>query len=490
MREIGQVTVPTSETDKETFLSLRLAEPSERVKITLDERMLSIEGKRNATVDMRLNAITTMKHHSSNLVPTWLILLGMALIWIGYRVMVPPTYRMAFIGTGSGLIAARVLTKKPTLTIQTSSGDTHVLYGNERALNRLSFMFNHLANNKTMAEVRAKLKAIEAELDGGWRDAEVLPAPLLPNVLEVPQAVNQFLADDEPEGMAGIQHQPTPDWMPTDEPEPQVQPSVFGFIPGFQPVALPPQGVEYPPDHRPAPLQHRVLIPTQAPPMHQGTQENTPTFFPSFVNQNGAHVPGLHQETPEEEIDDILELDEEWLDAIDAVIEPEPEPETPEQTLEPVAQRETLLKPKEERSIEDSLFRPRRTRNLRPRDNRTSGIWNRIRTTSNDILDRATNGGRSRPMATTETSGGLRAQAAAAASESSARVHDSLSEEQGGVLAPEEAARLKRRSERLLATADQLRQSDETAFETMSFGDLRSSSEDNGDVDVPRLDDD
>ena len=70
MREIGQETVPTSETDKETFLSLRLAEPSERVKITLDERMLTIEGKRNATIDMRLNAISTMKHHSTNLVPS------------------------------------------------------------------------------------------------------------------------------------------------------------------------------------------------------------------------------------------------------------------------------------------------------------------------------------------------------------------------------------------------------------------------------------
>ena len=69
MREIGQETVPTSETDKEFFLSLRLAEPSERVKITLDERMLSIEGKRNATIDMRLHAISTMKHHSTNLVP-------------------------------------------------------------------------------------------------------------------------------------------------------------------------------------------------------------------------------------------------------------------------------------------------------------------------------------------------------------------------------------------------------------------------------------
>jgi len=36
MREIGQGTVPTSEMEQEIFLSLRLAEPSERVKITLD----------------------------------------------------------------------------------------------------------------------------------------------------------------------------------------------------------------------------------------------------------------------------------------------------------------------------------------------------------------------------------------------------------------------------------------------------------------------
>ena len=114
MREIGQETVPTSETDKEVFLSLRLAEPSDRVKITLDERMLSIEGRRNATIDMRLHAISTMKHHSTNLVPAWLVGLGLALIWIGYRLMVPPTYRLAFMGAGGALVVARLVTKKPT----------------------------------------------------------------------------------------------------------------------------------------------------------------------------------------------------------------------------------------------------------------------------------------------------------------------------------------------------------------------------------------
>ncbi len=486
MREIGQGTVPTSETDKETFLSLRLAEPSERVKITLDERMLSIEGKRNSTVDMRLNAITTMKHHSSDLVPTWLIFLGMAFIWIGYRVMVPSAYKMLFIGSGVGLIAARFLTKKPTLTIQTSSGDTHVLYGNERALNRLSFMFTHLANNKTMAEVRAKLKAIETELDGGWLDAEVLPAPILPNVLEVPQAVNHFLADGEDQAMVADQPQATPEWMPTHEPEPQPAPPMVGFIQSFQPVSLPAQPVDYPPDHRPAPLLHPVLLPEQTPPMHQGTNEHPPRFMPSFYNQHGAHIPGANLEEVEEEEPETLELDAELFDAIDAVIVPEAEPEEPAVT--PAPQRETLLKPKEQPSIEDSSFHPRRTRSLRPRPPRTGGILNRIRANSNEWLDRAVNG--PRPMATTETSGGLRAQAAAAASESNARVHDSLSEEQGGVMAAEEAARLNRRTEQLLAVANELRQSEEGALETMSFEDLLSSSTDEESVNVPRLDED
>ena len=486
MREIGQGTVPTSETDKETFLSLRLAEPSERVKITLDERMLSIEGKRNATVDMRLNAITTMKHHSSDLVPTWLILLGMAFIWIGYRVMVPSAYKMAFIGAGVGLIAARFLTKKPTLTIQTSSGDTHVLYGHERSLNRLSFMFNHLANNKTMAEVRARLKALETELDGGWHNAEVLPAPILPNVLEVPQAVNHFLSEGEGQAMVVDQHQPTPEWMPTHEPEPQPAPPMVGFIQSFQPVSLPAQPVDYPPDHRPAPLIHPVLVPEQAPPMHQGTYEHPQRFMPSFLNQHGAHIPGANREEVEEEEPEALELDVELFEAIDAVIEPEAE--TDEPTVAPVAQRETLLKPKEQASIEDSSFHPRRTRSLRPRQPRTGGILNRIRANSNEWLERAVNG--PRPMATTETSGALRAQAAAAANESNARVHDSLSEEQGGVMAPEETARLNRRSEQLLAVANELRQSEEGALETMAFEDLLSSSNDEESVNVPRLDED
>ena len=489
MREIGQGTVPTSEMEKETFLSLRLAEPSERAKITLDERMLSIEGKRSATVDLRLSAITTMRHHSSNLVPMWLILLGMAFVWIGYRVMVPPTYRMMFIGLGAGLISARLLTKKPTLTIQTSSGDTHVLYGNERELNRLSFMFNHLANNKSMAEVRAKLAAIEAELGGGWRDSSVPPAPVLPGLLDVPQTVNQFLTEGEPNTV--LSEEPEPEWMPTHEPAPQASQPVVGFISSFQPVVAAPQPPEYPPDHRPSPISRPVLIPEQTPPMYQMMDQEGRPFIPSFFSQDAVHVPGLNPTGSEEEEEtgqDSLGLDAELLDTIDATIEPEPEP--PEALPPSPPHRESSFKPKDRRRIEETSFRPRRTQQLRPRDNRGNGLWDRIRETSNDIMRRGNNGSRSRAVATTETSGGLRAQAAASAAELNARPHDSLSEEQGGVLAAAEADRLNQHAQRLLATANELAQSGEDNLHTISFSDLRSTTEDDENVQVPRLDDD
>ena len=43
-----------------------------------------------------------MKHHSqprAGLARRF----GLALIWIGYRLMVPPTYRLAFMGAGGAL---------------------------------------------------------------------------------------------------------------------------------------------------------------------------------------------------------------------------------------------------------------------------------------------------------------------------------------------------------------------------------------------------
>ena len=67
---------------------------------------------------------------------------------------------------------------------------------------------------------------------------------------------------------------------------------------------------------------------------------------------------------------------------------------------------------------------------------------------------------------------------------------ESLSQDKGGVMAPEEAARLKEREALLMATANELSRSEEGRLETMSFSDLRSSALDDEQVRLPRLDDD
>lgn len=487
MYEIGQETVPTGETDREVFLSLRLAEPSERVRVTLDDCMLSIEGKRNATVDMRLHAIATMKHHSSNLVPAWLIFLGLALVWIGYRVMVPPLYRLMFVASGSALVLARVLTKKPTLTIQTTSGDTHVLFGNERALNRLSFMYHLLVNNNSMADVRAKLAAIETERDRGWREPD--PAPVVPGPLHVPQVVEHFLHASGEEATPSEIVESIPDWTPTHEPEVDAPPAVVGFIPSFQPVVSHQQPQNYPPDHRPAPIPHPVLIPQGAPPMYQTAFGDGQGFFPSFMNRDSAHIPGIHLEEEPEEQPEELHLDPELIEAIDGIIEQELEPPAAPSEPRPV-QPQTTLKPKVRPSIEESPFRPRRTQSLHRKERRGFNMFARVRETSSGLLGRATQAGRPRPYATSETSGALREQAAADSPPGTQRVMNSLSQEEGGVMTPQEVARLGEREALLLAKANELSQSEEGRLETMSFNDMRSSSGAEDTLDLPRLDED
>ena len=67
---------------------------------------------------------------------------------------------------------------------------------------------------------------------------------------------------------------------------------------------------------------------------------------------------------------------------------------------------------------------------------------------------------------------------------------ESRSQDRGGVMAPEEAARLKEREALLMATANELSRSEEGRLETMSFSDLRSSALDEEQVRLPRLDDD
>ena len=487
MHGIGQSSVPTEEALVETFASLRLAEPSEKVHITLDERMLSIQGRRHATIDIRLNAIHTMKHHSTNLVPTWMIFLALALIWIGYRVMVPPMYRFEFIAVGALILTARVLTKKPTLTLQTNSGDTHVLFGNERMLHRLSFMFHHLEKGKSMEHVRRLLEVIgrEGALDPG---SEIEGAPMdVPVIIHRPRSIDKFLAEDKDDALSNDamnSENSTPEWAPTDEKEHALESTFTTFIPGFFAQQNLAEAHRYPVDHRPMPVYSPHLVPATTPPLHQGSFSNSPTgFLPSFMSHDQAHVPGMQPRQHDEAQTEEFVLDAEIPEEVEETQQTLPSPHLGQRPSE----SEQLLKPKQPKSKHDSPFTPRRSRSLQTRSPaRASQIFSGVFERSRNFIQRIQ---RPPAYARSETTAALRDRAEEhrdAAPQSS--VMASLSTENGGVIDMANAARLEQRSQSILATAEAIREHQVEQLDTLSFQDLQPSKSPDEDIVIPRLD--
>ena len=489
MREIGQSSVPTGELEGVTFSSLRLAETKERVDIMLDERMLSVQGRKQGSLDIRLNAIHTVKHHSSQLVPGWMVVFGLCFLWIGYRVMVPPLYRLGFMAAGSALVLARFVTKQPTLTVQTQSGDTHVMFGNERALNRLSFMFHQLANGKSMQEVMAMMEAIEAEMDHGSLTEDVPPAPILPHALHTPHAVDAFLASsgEEVEAKPILVDHVEPDWTPVQEPEPIAPSQITGFFPTFLATHTEALTGLNPDDYRPRPTAGHVLVPVGAPPMHQAYNQNQPpggNYLPSSHGQHLQPVATSQFSGIDEDIEQLLDADQ----VEQALVDNEPAQPTPQEHVPLPPAREPLFRPRRPRELSDTMFIPRRQRTLHPR-RFGNGLFGNVRQRSRAVLGSMRPARSPSPYATTATSSALRENAEAART-GPTNVHDSLSIENGGSLPPEEAARLSERAETLQAAAVEIQQSNGGDLNAFSFEDLQPSKSKDDLDGLPRLDED
>ena len=486
MHEIGQRSVPTSETDTEVFSSLRLAESSERVNIHLDERMLSIQGRRTTAIDVRMGAIDTVQHHSTHLVPAWLVILGAAFIWIGYRLMVPPLYRLSFIGLGALLILARFITKQPTFTIHASSGNSHVLFGNEATLHRLGFMVNKVLKGKTIEEARTNYEAILAASYRDWNDSDILPAPELPVIIHQPASIDRLLQTDGSDAVNAPPIEETMEWLPTDETPPSAAPLFPSFLATYHGQQSQAETLTYSPDHRPGPIGHPILLPvhTVAPPMHQGAGEptatETPQPLPSFWGRSEVHIPS-QQQSPEEIEENAEEgvLDAELLDApVESEDIPDPQPQPPQ-----------VLKIREPRRIEDTSFKPRRVTRFTSRPSQRRRFMNRIRDVSATLLGNTIGPARPSPFGTSETSSALR-EHTEANTPPNEEVLNRLSVENGGLLEPEEADRIAARGRAILAAAEELTSAPQESLDGLSFGDLTPTKSDDEAVHVRRLDDD
>ena len=496
MHEIGQESVPTSESDTEMFTSLRLAEPSERVNISLDERMLTIQGRRSSAINVRVGAIDSVQHHSSNLVPNWLLMMGIVFILIGWRLMVLPVHQWSFMLLGGAAIFARIFTRQPTVTIQTASNDTHVLFGNEHVLRHLTFMVNKLLKGKSLAYARLAWNAV----DRSHQEQEgLLPAPELPVVINAPLPIDMFLSslgEEELDDLDPYQQEHEPEWIPTHSPEPS-QPTILpSFLSTWHSEQAAAERATYPADHHPVPVQLPVLEPQRRPPMHQEDNRlpqeyRTPQhFLPSFFGQDEVHIPQRTQEPIEEEEEPLL-LDAELIPFTDIIpVDDEVDVLPPPRQNITLERERPLLQPRKPRDPDRSSFRPRHRPQPRPRTAATPrGFLSQLRKVATDILSGVKSPSRPSPYGTSNTSSALSEQAQQALEEQTGEVLRSLSSENGGVFGQDEMDRLQEKVETILATVGEMDSERQPPnLDDVSFADLKASVPDE-DRRVRQLDD-
>ena len=92
------------------------------------ESRVSIEFKNGNCIDIQYDQIARMQHHNTTLVPGWVGFVGLCLFYASWRVISPPNIRFAVFVLGLAMISGWVLTKRPTLTLDTRLGDCHVLH--------------------------------------------------------------------------------------------------------------------------------------------------------------------------------------------------------------------------------------------------------------------------------------------------------------------------------------------------------------------------
>ena len=148
----------------EVFSALSIAGVHGRVKGVLSEDEILFERRTGHTLQLRLNAIRRLRHHHTSLIPRWTLLIGLVLLYCAVRVFVgQPAILMLF--SGAAIIFVFFMGRRPTLTIDTESGDCHTLFGNDASLMRMCYLVKRLQSGCDLIEARKGLELLEREAD-------------------------------------------------------------------------------------------------------------------------------------------------------------------------------------------------------------------------------------------------------------------------------------------------------------------------------------
>ena len=538
MRITGQEEGPRSAEDLEVFKGLHLVGTPGRVQITVSERKLSIEQKTGHCLDIAHEWVMRLNHTHKPLVPNGYAFMGGIFLWFGLRGMVLGTAVQAFtIVVGLSLLIGRFGARRPTLTIETQAQDCHTLTGNDATLMRLCELHNRLSDGMSLEHARIGLDQLHRDVDYPRSQA----TPLLPSEpvhLESPLSIATLLsnhgeADALPESIAPLEFHGHDQPLDLDFGEPETAGWMFGE-PESQPAmgtmstehgliergranarhrrtALTHTGPElaetrvthHPAHPYPSPQPREMErsfsrifgdeehIPQQ--PMVGQLSEAPPTYLPSFMGPDGAHVPQKRPETitPEPVLEDMfgdIYADEGPASLVDvarreetvleAEIVPEEPPAPPTQTRSQYG-----IEPRTS-SYDNPRFQVRRSR---------SATASRVQSVVQGLTRSATLAGRlltgAHPIDQTtpiETESGqeLRDRSSRTHQEEIVNSVANLSDQRGGSLPQEELDRLTEHITRRNTLAEQIQQERQAQTETkdldeLAFDELTESDERN-----------
>lgn len=312
--------------DRVNFRSLSLEGVRGRVRATLTEKQVSFESKSGHALDIKLDAVKRVHHHHTTLVPGWLAVVGLILMWVAWRGV---TGKMQALLGAAGIVlsTAHYITRRPTLTIDTNANDCHTVFGPDIAMMRLCSLIQRIQNGMSLADAKASVDAMVSdseypryettqELELIPEPVEILSSPVIPHFLDIMDTQDGigdvgFIDAEVVSPAITIEDLDLPLWE--DEAEPAIQQMPSGLLSRSKEnmVTQRNQVIQngwQQPEPRPAYNEvHRANQQGSSyglinqghyvhPPAPTPTPEPTPIpthFLPSFVGANGVHVPGV-----------------------------------------------------------------------------------------------------------------------------------------------------------------------------------------------------
>jgi len=154
---------PTGEGEAELLGNLSLVGVKGAFCAILSDRELTLERSDGKGLRLSLAAINRTRHLSIPFLPNGLVPLGIISIILGLTTISFP-YGLIPISLGFLAISLNIFSRYPIISIDTNSGDRHLIAGSESSLLRLATMISRLIHGSSMDEARIGLENLEKEM--------------------------------------------------------------------------------------------------------------------------------------------------------------------------------------------------------------------------------------------------------------------------------------------------------------------------------------